>query len=153
MTQALIVTKTDLFLGKSTYNDYEIVIKLDEKDWDLNDILCFVPNRIIQGNGNMSIGFIPYSQRSWDYKNNARAIRYKLGNDNCLIIDTDITYKFHKKINLPFTEEVHILLLTIEFLLLENILPIITHKIDIGENQNEYLEELIKENKIKILNE
>lgn len=140
-----INTNTDLY-------SYDFVI--NQEDWDTNNILAFIPNQDISNKGQDSICFIPFSyEKSWDYKNNARAIKYKLGNDNCLIIDTDINYQTHKKIGLPNNEEADIVLLLIEYLLQNNLPVYINFTPQLSEIQTNYFNKLIEEKKINRYNE
>lgn len=135
-------------------SEYDFIFILDENIWNSSNILAFIPNKEISGKGNQSICFIPFSyDNSWNYKNNARTTRYKLGNDNCLVVDTNITYQTHKKLNLSHDEEVDLVLLLIEFLqkhfqeVYINFIP------KLSEIQTNYFNKLIEDKKIIILNE
>lgn len=128
-----------------------ISVSFDESN-DKLDILACIPNREIKTLVKQTLIFIPYSRSNdWNYKQAARFLRFNLGNDNCQIIETDFTYKVHKKIGLSYQEEVNIVLLTIEFFLSERCEVTISNKINLqSEKQNSYLNKLIEDGKISI---
>lgn len=134
--------------------DYTVV-GLEETLVDSFDIFCAVPSKDIPKGSKYNLLFIPYSRENdWNYKQFSRALRYKLGEDKCEILDTTFSYPIHKQVQLSYNEEVHLLILVIEFFLEQKQDIILSHKIDLGsDKQNLYLEKLINENKIQILNE
>ena len=146
----LIVTKNELIDRSKD----DILVSLDENNQQCPDILCFLPNRNIVSKSPQFLCFIPYSRdNDWNYKQNARALRYKIGNDCCQILETDFSYPVHKKIGLSYDEEVSLLLLTIEFFLDNNANVTISHKIDLSEKQSLYLNKLINDKKVTVLYE
>ena len=150
MISALIVTKPNELIDQSKY---DMSVKIYERFCNKEDLFCFVPNRDIKSKADNNICFIPFSQQNtWNYKQRAREINYSL-NDNCLIIDTNITFPFHQKAKLSFEEELDVLLLTIEFLLKEEIDITLSDKIELSEKQSLYLDKLIEDKKIRLLNE
>lgn len=151
--KTLILPKFNL---AAPIEDYEVIVRLDDKYTEPNDILCFIPNRQIMSRANQNLGFIPYGPNSWNYKQTSRAIGGQLGDDNYEMIDTDLTYPLHDMVGLNHNEELHIQLLTILFFL-DN--PALTtpldmtlfEKVPMSEKEDLYLEQLITDKKIKCL--
>lgn len=115
------------------------------------DINCFIPSEHpIDSKDHLC--FIPFSKtHDWDYKQQARAKRYMLGNDNCRVIGTEFTYPVHKKVGLSYNEQVDLTILAIEFFLEEGYHVILSHNINLLGKQAHYLEQLVDNKKVEIL--
>lgn len=138
--------------------DYDLIIRLDEKYTEPDDILCFIPDRQIVSRANQNFCFINYGPNSWQYKQNARAIGCQLGDDRFIELDTNVTYPYHKEVGLNHDKELHILMLSTLFFLdnddiVENIDLTLFEKVVMSEKENNYLDKLINDKKIKVLNE
>lgn len=149
MSKILIITK-DIKEVPSNYT----LVGLDWMHHSKVDINCFKPTgtEVIPAPP-QNICFVPFSKdHDWNYKQQARAVRYNLGDDHCRIVETDFTYKVHRKIGLPYHEEVDTLLLSIEYFLSEVDQITISNKVDLSSGkESQYLEKLITENKVKVL--
>ena len=138
--------------------DYDLIIRLDEKYTEPTDILAFIPNRPIVSRSQQNFCFIAYGPNSWNYKQNARGIGCQIGDDNFIELDTNVTYPIHQQVGLNHNEEMHILMLSILFFLqdlnLNEKLDItLFEKLEMSEKENTYLQKLINDKMIKILNE
>lgn len=150
MSEILILTKDIHEIPPN-----HILVGLDWLHHSSVDINCFKPtgSTAIPAPRN-NICFIPFSKENdWNYKQQARAVRYHIGNDQCRIVETDFTYKVHKKIGLSYNEEVDTLLLAIEYFLTEVDQISISHMVNLGDKETRYLEKLIDMKKVKILYE
>lgn len=132
---------------------FDSSIVLNEQYSNSNNVLCFIPNRVINSKSNENICFINYGPKYWEYKQNARAIGHHLTDDKFTRVDTYFSYKIHDKIGLQHDEEVDVSLLAIELCLQQNHEVTLSKKISLKPKEEEYLNNLITENKIKILNE
>lgn len=131
-----------------------VIVGLDWSHCNKVDINCFKPtgNAVIPPPP-QNVCFVPFSkEHDWNYKQQARAARYSIGNDQCRVVETDFTYKIHRKIGLPYHEEVDTLLLAIEYFLTEVDQITISNRVDLSsDKESRYLEKLIEEEKVKVL--
>ena len=148
----LIVTNPEDNISISP-NEYDYLIYLDEKYATTEDILAFIPNREIQSQAKENLCFINYGPRNWEYKQNARKIRYNLGEEKFTLIENHVTYQIHNNIGLDHHEEVNLLILTIEFCLSYNYEVAVSKKVPLSNLEDKYLDTLINTGKVKILNE
>ena len=133
-------------------SSFDILAKIDENYVKEHDIFCFIPNRNIISKTKYNICFIPYSPHSFEYKNAARATRYKLGEGNSIQIDSDFGYILHRKIGLSHIEEVNILMLALQFLI-DNSEELYLQELPTNLSPKEYIyfEGLLSKNKVKLL--
>lgn len=135
--------------------DYELVIRLDEKYTEPNDILAFIPNRPIVSRANANFCFIPYGPNSWNHKQNARGIGCQLGDDRFIELDTDVTYPLHQQVGLHHNEEIHILLLSLLFFLNDDAIQekleiTLYENVEMSSTENNYLQQMIKDKLVKL---
>lgn len=136
--------------------DYECIIRLDEKYTEPNDILAFIPTRTVVSRAEQNFCFIPYGPNSWNHKQNARAIGCQLGDEKFIELDTNVTYPLHKQVGLNHNEEMHILLLSILFFIQDDCFDdkfdiTLFEKVNMSQKENDYLQSMIDKNLIKIL--
>lgn len=135
--------------------DYQLIIRLDDKYTEPNDILAFIPNRQIVSRANTNFCFIPYGPNSWNHKQNARAIGCSLGDDRFVELDTNVSYPYHQQIGLNHDEEMHILMLSLMFFIhdtsIQEKLDITLYeKVEMSEKENIYLQQMIDNKEIKL---
>ena len=143
----LILTNNNLIDKLETFDK---IVSLNENTCKEDEILCFLPTRDIVSKSQENICFINYSPNSWQYKQNARKIGYSLGDNRFQIIDITFAFKIHRAMSLQHFEEVNLLLLTIELFLSQGHDVTISEKIDMMPQENLYLDNLIKNGKVKL---
>ena len=133
-------------------SDYDNILVIDEKLSNENNILCFFPNKQPLNKSKEFLCFIPYGPNAWQYRQNSRGVGYELGDDKFHLLDTNITYQIHHQVGLRHNEELSILMVVIGFLIKENYEITLSHKIKMNKKEEIYLNKLIDEKSIKVLN-
>lgn len=152
MTKTLLLPKFNI---TAPTEDYELIIRLDEKYTEENDFLAFIPNRRITSKSKQNFCFIPYGPHSWQYKQQARNIGYELEDDTFIELDTHVTYPLHQKVGLNHNEEMHILMISLLFFKYDtcfnNSLDItLFEKLNMSNKENNFLDEMIKNQEINL---
>lgn len=152
--KTLILPKFSL---SAPVEDYDIIIRLDDKYTEPEDILCFIPNRQITSRANQNFAFIAYGPNSWDYKQASRSIGCQIGDGKFCMLDTNLTWPLHKEVGLNHNEELNILMLTTMFFLTdegigEKLDITLYERVPLLEKEDIYLNKLISDKRITILN-
>lgn len=150
MDKVLIVPNFSLNLPKEQFDS---IVRLDDKFMEVDDIFCFIPNRPIVSKSKNNICFIPYGPDSWNHKQRARSIGFTIGDENFAMVDTDYTWPLHKKIGISHNKELNVAVLTINLLIENPDLEVtLFEQPNLSGKERVWLDKLIESGKVKLFN-